>query len=163
MNSAVVRWTSCTPTANRAAPGRSAVQGASSWGSSRSAASQTAKKPRNDATVTSSPTNPYSARARAAAPKISAHAATTASSTSAAWSGRRYRPTLPRHAMLCTARMARAADVAAHSRATSAVRPTTQRVPLVSFEDSATEDSSAWLMPVASPASSGAVRSTVAA
>src|SRR5215207_6013886 len=113
MKSAVVRWTSWTPTANSAAPGNSAVQGESSCGSSRSAASQTAKKPKKDATVTSSPTSPYSARARAAAPKISAHAATTARSKSAAWSGRRYRPTLPRHAMLWTARIARAADVPA--------------------------------------------------
>ena len=65
--------------------------------------------------------------------------------------------------MLWTARIARAADIAAQSRATSAVTPTTQRVPVVSFEDSATEASSALLMPVASPASSGAARSTVAA
>ena len=51
-------------------------------------------------------------------------------------SGRRRRPTRPSHARLWTARIARAAELADHSSATTAKIATDQRVPADSFADS---------------------------
>ena len=117
----------------------------------------------NTAIVMSTPPAPSSARAFPAAPNTSPKAAIASSNVSAAGSGRRRRPTRPSHARLWTARIARAAEIADHSSATTAKSATDHRVPADSFADSPIDWSTAGAIPIASPASFGALRSTVVA
>ena len=136
MKSTVPRWISWTPTATSSAPGTSSRQSASPCGSSHSRASQIAAKANSATMLMSSPPRPSSARALPAPAITAAKAAIAASMTSAAGSGRRTRPTRPSHARLWTARIARAAEFADHSSATTAKTTTDQRVPDDSFADS---------------------------
>ena len=113
--------------------------------------------------LTRSPAKPNSARAFPATAITRQNAAIAASSTSAAGSGRRTRPTRPSHARLWTARIALAAEIADQSSAARANSATDHRVPADSFADSPIDSRSVGPSPSASPASFGALRSSVVA